>query len=125
MSKALKVSGFLGLTVMMVVGMYQNYLNAIGEGTPAWLIGGHAHLGVLSILAIVLGFAIPAFGVTGTLEQVVTWIFIPGQWGLPLVPWLAVGAGLEFLHPTAFFWGGLLIVSMVLRRSDDRLEALE
>ncbi|MWV40023.1 hypothetical protein GRS80_09710 [Natrialba sp. INN-245] len=99
---------------MMGVGMYQNYLNAIGAGNPAWLIGGHAHLGVLSILAIVLGFAIPAFGVTGSLKQVVTWTFILGQWGLPLVPWLAVGVGLSFLHPTAFLWGGLLIVSMVI-----------
>ncbi|WP_235920778.1 hypothetical protein [Natronorubrum halalkaliphilum] len=114
MSKALKVSGFLGLTVMMGVGMYQNYLNATGAGTPAWLIGGHAHLGVLSILAIVLGFAIPAFGVTGSLEQVVSWTFILGQWGLPLVPWLAVGGGLTFLHPTAFLWGGLLMVSMLI-----------
>ncbi|GAA1341333.1 hypothetical protein GCM10009647_084950 [Streptomyces sanglieri] len=114
MSRALKVSGFLGLTVMMGVGMYQNYLNAIGQGTPAWMIGGHAHLGVLSILALVVGFAIPALGLTDRLEQVVTWTFIPGQWGLPLVPWLAVGGGIGALHPTAFLWGGLLLVSMVI-----------
>ncbi|WP_241175484.1 hypothetical protein [Natronolimnobius sp. AArcel1] len=75
---------------------------------------GHAHLGVLSILAIVLGFAIPALGVSGRLEQMVTWTFILGQWGLPMVPWLAVGGGLSFLHPTAFLWGGLLLVSMVI-----------
>ncbi|WP_243645279.1 hypothetical protein [Natrarchaeobius chitinivorans] len=114
MSRALTVSGFLGLTVMMGVGMYQNVLNATGEGVPAWMIGGHAHLGVLSILAIVLAFAIPALNVTGTLETVVTWTFIPGQWGLPLVPWLAVGGGISVLHPTAFLWGGLLLVSMLI-----------
>ena len=114
MKRALTVSGFLGLTVMMGVGMYQNVLNATGEGVPAWLIGGHAHLGVLSMLALVLAFAIPALGVTGTLETVVTWSFILGQWGLPLVPWLAGGAGLEFLHPTGFLWGGLLLLSMVV-----------
>ncbi|RQG92552.1 hypothetical protein EA473_16195 [Natrarchaeobius chitinivorans] len=99
---------------MMGVGMYQNVLNATGEGVPAWMIGGHAHLGVLSILAIVLAFAIPALNVTGTLETVVTWTFIPGQWGLPLVPWLAVGGGISVLHPTAFLWGGLLLVSMLI-----------
>ncbi|RQG99769.1 hypothetical protein EA472_14050 [Natrarchaeobius oligotrophus] len=99
---------------MMGVGMYQNFLNATGAGVPAWMIGGHAHLGVLSILAIVLGFAIPAMKVTGTLEQVVTWTFILGQWGLPLVPWLAVGGGVAVLHPTAFLWGGLLMISMLI-----------
>ena len=114
MKRALTVSGFLGLTVMMGVGMYQNVLNATGEGVPAWLIGGHAHLGVLSMLALVLAVAIPALGMTGTLETVVTWSFIVGQWGLPLVPWLAVGAGLEFLHPTAFLWGGLLVLAMLV-----------
>ena len=114
MSRILKVSGFAGLTVMMGVGMYQNYLNAIGDGVPAWLIGGHAHLGVLSILAIVLGFAIPALEITGTLESIITWTYVLGQWGLPLVPWLAVGGGLELLHPTAFLWGALLLIPMVL-----------
>lgn len=114
MSKALKVSGFLGLAVMMSVGMYQTYLNATLQGTPTWMIGGHAHLGVLSILAVVLGFAVPAIQLTGTLERVVTWAFILGQWGLPLVPWLAIGGGVSFLHPTAFLWGALLILSMLI-----------
>ncbi|APW98842.1 hypothetical protein CHINAEXTREME_14075 [Halobiforma lacisalsi AJ5] len=99
---------------MMSVGMYQNVLNATGEGVPGWLIGGHAHLGVLSIIAIVLGVAIPTLGMADRYRTLVTWTFIPGQWGLPLVPWLAVGGGLEVLHPTAFLSGGLLIVSMLV-----------
>lgn len=112
MTRILKTSGFAGLTVMMLVGLYQNYLLASGEVVPQWLIGGHAHLGVLSILAIVVGFAIPAVGVTGRLRTAVTGMFVAGQWGLPLTPWLAEGGGLEFLLPVGFLWGGLLVASM-------------
>lgn len=59
MTKALKASGFLGLATMMVVGLYQFTLLAGGNGVPGRMIGGHAHLGVISILAIVMGFAAP------------------------------------------------------------------
>ena len=114
MSRVLETSGFLGLTVMMVVGLYMNYLNAAGDGTAAWMIGGHAHLGVLSILAIAIAFVIAAYGIDGTIEQVVTWTFVLGQWGLPLAVWLAAGFGLEFLYPTAFLWGLLLVISMAI-----------
>lgn len=114
MTRVLKTSGFFGLVVMMVVGIYQSVLLAGGDAVPAWLIGGHAHLGVLSILAIVVGFAIPALGVTGRLRTVVTGSFLAGQWGVPLTPWLAEGAKLEFLHPAILLWGGLLVLSMVI-----------
>ncbi|MFC7020843.1 MULTISPECIES: hypothetical protein [Haloarcula] len=114
MTRALKGSGFLGLAVMMVVGMHQFVLLAGGNGVPPWMIGGHAHLGVLSILAIVMGFAVPALGITGTLRTAVTGLFIAGQWGIPGIVWLGEGFGLGFLMPTGFLWGTALIVSMLI-----------
>lgn len=114
MTRVLKTSGFAGLIVMMVVGLYQSVTLAGGDPVPAWMVGSHAHLGVLSILAIVLGFAIPALEVTGRLRQLVTWTFVVGQWALPATPALAAGAGLSMLHPTSLLWGGLLIVSMAI-----------
>lgn len=84
MTKPLKTSGFLGLTVMMTVGMYQFIMLAGGNGVPPWMIGGHAHLGVISILAIVMGFVVPALKVTGTLRKAVTVLFIAGQLGSPV-----------------------------------------
>lgn len=114
MTKPLKASGFLGLAVMMAVGLHQFVLLSDGNGVPGWMIGGHAHLGVLSILAIVMGFAVPALEVTGTLRTVVTALFIAGQWGIPGIVWLGEGFGLMFLMPTGFLWGGALIVAMLI-----------
>lgn len=114
MTRALKGSGFLGLAAMMTVGLYQFILLSGGQGVPGWMIGGHAHLGVLSILAIVMGFAVPALGVTGQLRTAVTVLFIAGQWGIPGIVWLGEGFGLTFLLPTGFLWGGALIVSMLI-----------
>jgi hypothetical protein len=42
---------------MMTVGLYQFILLSGGQGVPSWMIGGHAHLDVLSMLAIVMSFA--------------------------------------------------------------------
>lgn len=114
MTKALKSSGFLGLAVMMTVGLYQFVRLSGGAGNPSWMIGGHAHLGVLSILAVVMGFAVPALGLTGTLRKTVTGLFIAGQWGIPAVVWLGEGFGVTILLPTGFLWGGCLIASMLI-----------
>lgn len=114
MTKALKASGFLGLATMMTVGLYQFALLAGGQAVPHWMIGGHAHLGVLSILAVVVGLAVPAVGVAGRLRTAVSVLFIAGQWGIPGVVWLGEGFGLTFLLPTGFLWGIALIVSMLL-----------
>jgi hypothetical protein len=114
MTKPLKASGFLGLTVMMAVGLHQFVILSGGDAVPAWMIGGHAHLGVLSILAIVMGFAVPALDVSGTLRTAVTVLFIAGQWGIPGIVWLGEGFGLMFLMPTGFLWGGALILSMLI-----------
>lgn len=114
MTKALKGSGFLGLATMMSVGLYQFTLISGGNAVPAWMIGGHAHLGVLSILAIVMGFAVPALDVTGNLRTAVSGLFIAGQWGIPGIVWLGEGFGVTLLLPTGFLWGLCLIASMLL-----------
>jgi hypothetical protein len=114
MTRALKTSGFLGLTVMMVVGMYQHSLVASGGGAPGWMVGGHAHLGVLSILAIVMGFAVDAFALAGTLRSAVTGLFVVGQWLLPVSVWVGAGLGVTVLLPTVFVWGVCLIVAMLV-----------
>jgi len=114
MTRILKASGFLGLAVMMTVGLYQFVLLSGGSGAPGGMIGGHAHLGVLSILAVVMGFAVPALGVTGSLRTAVTGLYVAGQWGIPGIVWLGEGAGLTFLLPTGFLWGGCLIASMLI-----------
>lgn len=114
MTKPLKASGFLGLAVMMAVGLHQFVMLSGGGSVPPWMTGGHAHLGVLSILAIVMGFAVPALDVTGSLRTAVTVLFIAGQWGIPGIVWLGEGFGLLFLMPTGFLWGGALILSMLI-----------
>jgi len=114
MTRLLKTSGFLGLVVMMGVGMYQNVLLMGGNAPPSWLVGGHAHLGVLSIIAIVLGFAVPALGVVGRMRTAVSGLFVVGQWALPLTVWTASGLRIGPLHATAFLWGACLIMSMLL-----------
>lgn len=114
MTKALKASGFLGLATMMTVGLYQFTLLAGGQGAPGWMIGGHAHLGVLSIIAIVMGFAVPALGITGNLRTAITGLFLAGQWGIPAVVWIGEGGGVTILLPTGYLWGACLILSMLI-----------
>lgn len=114
MTKVLKTSGFLGLAVMMFVGLHQFVQLAGGQAPPGWMVGGHAHLGVLSILAIVVGFAVSALGVTDRLRATVSTLFVAGQWGLPLTIWIGEGSGLSFLMPTAFLWGTCLIAAMLV-----------
>ncbi|WP_153552188.1 hypothetical protein [Halomicrobium sp. LC1Hm] len=114
MTRILKTSGFLGLAAMMLVGLYQATLVAGGSAAPGWMVGGHAHLGVLSILAIVVGFTVDVLGLTGRLRQAVSGLFVVGQWGVPLTVWVAVLVEFPPLHATTFVWGSALIVSMLL-----------
>lgn len=99
---------------MMAVGLHQHAMTAGGNTPPAWMVGGHAHLGVLSILAIVMGFAVPALDVTGTLRTAVTGLYVVGQWMLPISVWAGVGFGVTILLPAAFLWGLFLIVAMLI-----------
>lgn len=114
MSRVLKTSGFLGLAVMMLVGLYQNVLLASGQAVPSWMIGGHAHLGVLSILAIVLGFVVDAYALTSRVRNAVTGLYLVGQWLLPVTIWTGEGFGLSFLLPTTLLWGSCLVVAMLV-----------
>lgn len=68
---------------------------------------------MLSILAIVMGFAVWALAVTGTLRTTGTVVFITGQWVVPGGIWIGEGFGVEVLLPTVFLWGGALIVAML------------
>jgi hypothetical protein len=115
-TRLLKTSGVLGLAVMICVGLYQNVLIMQGGpgAVPAWMIGGHAHLGVLAILAIVMGFAVPGLGVVGRLRSAVSGLFVVGQWAPPLTVWTASGLEIGPLHATAFLWGFCLLTSMLL-----------
>lgn len=114
MTRILKTSGFLGLAVMMGVGLHQFGLLSSGQGPPSWMVGAHAHLGVLSILAIVTGFAVEAFALAGRFRAAVTTLFLTGQWLLPATIWLGEGARFTVLLPTILLWGAALIVSMLL-----------
>ena len=112
MSRTLKVSGFVGLTVQMLWGM-QNVYGLMQGGNAGPLIGAHAHFGVLSILAVVAGFAVAEFDVRGTQRTLAVWGLVLGQWLLP-----ATVLGELFLPPqallSAFLWGALLTISMAI-----------
>jgi hypothetical protein len=116
MTRLLKTSGFLGLATMMIVGLYQAYLLSPPnpQAVPGWVVGGHAHLGVLSILALVMGFAVVAYGLGGRMRQAVSGLFIVGQWGVPLTVWGAEITGIGIIHITTFVWGAALVLSMLL-----------
>ncbi|WP_435360039.1 hypothetical protein [Haloarchaeobius sp. DFWS5] len=114
MIKLLKISGFLGLATMMLVGLYMGMQLESGSGDALWLVPGHAHLGVLSILAIVTGFAIDAFGVVGQIRQAVTGTYLLGQWGLPLAVWGVAYTENPIIGMSIMLWGTLLVVSMLL-----------
>ncbi len=98
----------------MVVGLYQGYLFAVDTAPPFWVVNGHVHLGVLSILAIVTGFAVDALTIEGRLRRGISGPYLVGQWLLPGTWWVAFGTGNEALLSTIFLWGGCLIVAMSL-----------
>lgn len=104
------MSGFVGLTVQMLWGM-QNVVGLMQGGNPGATVGAHAHFGVLSIAAVVAGFAVDEFDVQGAQRAVAVWGFVAGQWLLP-----ATVLGELFLPPqallSAFLWGILLTASM-------------
>ncbi|MFB6195546.1 MAG: hypothetical protein ABEI80_05200 [Haloplanus sp.] len=98
----------------MLVGLYQFGLLSRGQGPPSWMVGAHAHLGVLSIIGIVTGFAVDSFDLAGRLRTAVTALFLIGQWLLPATIWIGEGVGITTLLPTMLLWGIALILSMLL-----------
>lgn len=115
MSRTLKVSGFLGLTVQMIWGMGNVAAHIVGT-PPGWeaLVGAHAHFGVLGILAVATGLAIDHYGTSGGRRKTVTWTYVAGQWLLPFTLVLQASLGLPQLGMLAFLWGILLTVAMGL-----------
>ncbi|MFB6079298.1 MAG: hypothetical protein ABEJ80_10020 [Halarchaeum sp.] len=115
MSRALKVSGFLGLTVQMLWGM-SNVAFLVG-GPPAFMsewVGAHAHFGVLGILAVVTGLAVDHYGTSGTRRSVAVYGFILGQW---LLPGTLVAQGITGMHQIGmleFVWGICLLAAMAV-----------
>lgn len=114
MSRILRTSGYVALTIQMFWGLVQSLLIApIGpQGLPAVSVGAHAHFGVLSILAVVTSFAIERTALSGRRRQVAVWGLIAGQWLLPATVLLeGVAPPLLMLN---FLWGALLMVSMAV-----------
>ena len=97
----------------MVWGVAQVFaISPAGPGLPPVAVGAHAHFGMLSILAVVTGFAIERTALTGTLRSIAVWGFVTGQWLLPATILM------EMLAPpllvTAYLWGASLTISMSL-----------
>lgn len=113
MSKTLRTSGFVALTLQMLWGISNVYMvSPMGPGLSGPVIGAHAHFGVLSILAVVTGFGIERTNLTGTQRTVAVWGFIVGQWLLPATVLMESVA--PPLLITSYLWGLLLTVSMGL-----------
>lgn len=114
MSRELRISGYVALTLQMLWGLSQVFmLSPQGPGAvPGAMSGAHAHFGVLSILAVVTGFAIERTTLAGTQRSVAVWGFIAGQWLLPATILMELVAPPLLL--TAYLWGFLLFVSMAL-----------
>ena len=113
MSRVLRASGYVALTIQMIWGIIQSYMiSPMGPGLPGVSVGAHAHFGILSILAVVSGFAIERTSLSGTRRQVAVWGLIAGQWLLPATVLM------EAVFPpalvTAYLWGLLLAISMGL-----------
>ena len=111
MSRALKLSGFLGLTIQMLWGIANVYNLMQGNIIPSEIMGpAHAHFGVLSIAIVVAGYALDRYEMSGGRRTVTVWSLILGQWLLPATI-LA-----ELLTPqvllSAFLWGALLTIGM-------------
>lgn len=97
----------------MVWGLVQVFaISPAGPGVPAASVGGHAHFGILSILAVVTGFAIERTELTGTLHSIAVWGFIAGQWLLHATVLVEMVA--PPLLVTAYLWGASLALSMAI-----------
>lgn len=113
MSRTLRASGYVALTIQMIWGVVQVFaISPAGPGLPGASVGAHAHFGILSILAVVTGFAIERTELTGTLRSIAVWGFIVGQWFLPATVLMEMVA--PPLLITAYQWGTLLSISMAI-----------
>lgn len=111
MSRALKLSGFIGLTVQMAWGM-ANIVNIMqGFAIPSEIIGpAHAHFGVLSLAVVVAGFALDRYDVRGGRRTLTVWGLVAGQWLLPVT--ILGELVYEAVLMLMFVWGILLFLGM-------------
>jgi hypothetical protein len=116
MTRVLKTSGFLGLAVVMIIGIYQDYLHASAQAPPFWLTAGSDQLAMLSLVAIVIGVTIKSLTVTGRLRRIITGLVLVGQWLLPASLWVgfATGTEIELILATSIVWWPCLLVAMCL-----------
>jgi hypothetical protein len=113
MSRTLRASGYVALTIQMVWGLVQVFaVSPAGPGLSPVSVGAHAHFGMLSILAVVTGFAIERTALTGTLRSIAVWGFVVGQWLLPATILMEMVA--PPLLITAYLWGASLTISMAI-----------
>lgn len=114
MTRVLKTSGFLGLAVVVIVGIYGDYLHASGQAPPFWLTAGSDQLSMLSLVVIVTGFTIEWLTITGRARRIVTGLVIVSQWLLPISLWVGFGTGteIELVLATSVVWWPCLIVAM-------------
>jgi hypothetical protein len=113
MSRTLRASGYVALTIQMVWGLVQVFaISPTGPGLPPVSIGAHAHFGMLSILAVVTGFAIERTALVGRLRSIAVWGFVVGQWLLPATILIEMVA--PPLLITAYLWGASLTISMAI-----------
>lgn len=114
--RPLRTSGFLGLAVAMSVGLYQNYLYAVDQVPPFWLVEGYDQLLVLSLVAIVTGMSIERFRVTVRVRRAVIVLVLLGQWLLPATSWIGFGTGEEVVPilATTIIWLPCVIAAMLL-----------
>ena len=111
MSRALKISGFVGLTLQMAWGI-ANVINLMqGSIIPSEIMApAHAHFGVLSLAIVVAGFAMDQVDIRGGRRTLTVWGLILGQWGLPAT---VLGELVtEAVLLLAFVWGILLFLGM-------------
>lgn len=111
MSRALKISGFVGLTLQMVWGI-ANVINLMqGSIIPSEIMApAHAHFGVLSLAIVVAGFAMDQVDLRGGRRTLTVWGLILGQWGLPAT--ILAELVTEVVLLLAFLWGILLVIGM-------------
>lgn len=97
----------------MLFGMQNAYLVMPGGPTlPSWMVGAHAHPGVLSILAVVVGFAVDHLELRGRERTLVQWFYVIGQWVVPGSVIAAEALSMPPLHSLAFLVGTLLFLAM-------------
>jgi hypothetical protein len=114
MTRVLKASGTLGLAITMAIGLHMGMALEGGQAGAEAFTPGHAHLGVLSILAIVVGFLVDHLELEGRLRSSVTGLYLVGQWLLPITLLVGVGMGVTAIMPTFLLWGLLLVVAMLV-----------